>query len=194
MECLELLLSQFLVIYRQTLGEGGVNKEGMTKGRTSVLQFDSIEDMRDFLIRIGRNICTMLDAPENGKHKDIVETMAEYAQQHFDQEVTVKELAEKVLFMNQDYLSHLFVEKKGISYSCYLRQIRMQNAGKLLENRKLSITEVASMSGYNDTSQFIRVFKKDYGMTPKKYRDSMKWENSSGEQQSTTECEGGGCA
>lgn len=112
MECLELLLSQFLVIYRQTLGEGGVNKEGMTKGRTSVLQFDSIEDMRDFLIRIGRNICTMLDAPENGKHKDIVETMAEYAQQHFDQEVTVKELAEKVLFMNQDYLSHLFVEKK----------------------------------------------------------------------------------
>lgn len=96
--------------------------------------------------------------------------------------------------MNQDYLSHLFVEKKGISYSCYLRQIRMQNAGKLLENRKLSITEVASMSGYNDTSQFIRVFKKDYGMTPKKYRDSMKWENSSGEQQSTTECEGGGCA
>ncbi len=47
--------------------------------------------MRDFLIRIGRNICTMLDAPENGKHKDIVETMAEYAQQHFDQEVTVKE-------------------------------------------------------------------------------------------------------
>ena len=54
----------------------------------------------------------MLDAPENGKHKDIVETMAEYAQQHFDQEVTVKELAEKVLFMNQDYLSHLFVEKK----------------------------------------------------------------------------------
>ena len=194
MECLELLLSQFLVIYRQTLGEGGVNKEGMTKGRTSVLQFDSIEDMRDFLIRIGRNICTMLDAPENGKHKDIVETMAEYAQQHFDQEVTVKELAEKVLFMNQDYLSHLFVEKKGISYSCYLRQIRMQNAGKLLENRKLSITEVASMSGYNDTSQFIRVFKKDYGMTPKKYRDSMKWENSPGEQQSTTECEGGGCA
>lgn len=139
----------------------------MTKGRTSVLQFDSIEDMRDFLIRIGRNICTMLDASENGKHKDIVETMAEYAQQHFDQEVTVKELAEKVLFMNQDYLSHLFVEKKGISYSCYLRQIRMQNAGKLLENRKLSITEVASMSGYNDTSQFIRVFKKDYGMTPK---------------------------
>lgn len=73
--------------------------------------------------------------------------------------------------MNPAYLSHLFKEKTGESYSAYLKKIRIQKAKKLLEQNNCSITEVGVMTGYNDTSQFIRVFKQEIGMTPKKYRD-----------------------
>lgn len=104
---------------------------------------------------------------------DVVAVMQAYVQEHYSQDITVKELAEKVLYMNPAYVSHVFSEKKGTSFSAWLRQVRMNHAKKFLNDSQFSITEVASMSGYNDTSQFIRVFKQETGMTPKKYRDSL---------------------
>ena len=79
-------------------------------------------------------------------------------------------LAEKVFYMNAAYLSHLFTEKTGISYSAYIRRLRVEKAREFLEKDTYSITDIASMVGYNDTSQFIRIFKQEMGMTPKKYR------------------------
>lgn len=85
-------------------------------------------------------------------------------------DITVRELAESVFFMNQNYISHLFAEKKGISFSAFLRQVRISHAKELLKEEKWSVTEVAAMVGYNDTSQFIRIFRQEVGVTPKKYR------------------------
>ena len=78
------------------------------------------------------------------------------------------------MLFRSDYLSHLFAEKKGISFSVFLRQIRMEHARELLERENFSVTEVALMTGYNDTSQFIRFFKQETGMTPKKYRTYVR--------------------
>ncbi len=100
--------------------------------------------------------------------------MASYVRQHYNREISLQELAEKELFMNQDYLSHLFARKKGIGFAAYVKQVRMERARELLQQEQYSVTEVASMSGYNDTSQFIRFFKQETGMTPKKYRMEMR--------------------
>ena len=134
--------------------------------------------MENYFQSIGRNICKLSEKAGEESTRDVVAMMTEYAQVHFNQEITVKELAEKVLFMNPTYVSHAFVEKTGISFSTWLRGLRMDHAKKLLTSSKLSITEIASMSGYNDTSQFIRIFRQETGMTPKKYRDWIHMEES----------------
>ena len=99
--------------------------------------------------------------------------MKEYANENYSRDITVKTLAEKVFFMNPAYLSHLFKEKTGESYSPYLKRIRIEKAKSLLEEETCSITDVGAMTGYNDTSQFIRIFKQEMGITPKKYRDEI---------------------
>ena len=76
--------------------------------------------------------------------------------------------------MNRSYISHLFAEKKGISFSAFLRMIRICHAKEFLTDARWSVTDVALMSGYNDTSQFIRIFRQETGMTPKKYRIFLK--------------------
>lgn len=108
-----------------------------------------------------------------GGGEEIVQNMKIYAKEHCSKDITVKMLAEEMFFMNADYLSHLFKEKVGESYSVYLKNIRLKKAKELLKEDKFSVTEVAAMTGYNDTSQFIRVFKQNVGITPKKYRDEQ---------------------
>ena len=47
---------------------------------------------------------------------------------------------------------------------------RLNIAGELLRETNKSITEIAHACGFNNVSFFIREFKKDYSVTPKKYR------------------------
>ncbi|NBJ94379.1 response regulator [Parablautia muri] len=173
-ECLEMLYSKVTILFYQAIGENREEGEAFERTHTGILRFSSLDEMEHFLLNINKNICRMKMKTGNGNRKEIVDTLTEYAMEHYNQDISLKELAEKVLFMNQDYLSHLFAEKKGISFSVFLRQIRMEHAKELLERENFSVTEVASMTGYNDTSQFIRFFKQETGMTPKKYRTYVR--------------------
>lgn len=193
-DCLELLYIRLITLFKQAIGESGQDEISLDRSETGILRFDSLKEMEQFLGNISQNICRMgaqgligqskpgmsEQEADNGGRKDIVEVMAEYARRHYNREISLRELAEKELFMNQDYLSHLFAEKKGIGFASYVKQIRMERAKEFLRQEEYSVTEVAAMSGYNDTSQFIRFFKQETGMTPRKYRMEMRGEGEKG--------------
>ena len=183
-DCMELLISQLSIILHQALLLNGNEQLRLRQNRVSVMDFSSLDEIENYFHTVGKNICLFSGNDDEESSKDIITVMTEYAKTHFSQDITVKELAEKVLFMNPAYVSHLFVEKMGISFSTWLRELRMEHAKKLLTGSRLSITEVASMSGYNDTSQFIRIFRQETGMTPKKYRDSFQIEKSKSRKES----------
>lgn len=60
-----------------------------------------------------------------------------------------------------------------ISILQYLRQLRMEEAGKLLLHTKKNVGEIASEVGYTDMKHFYRLFKSYYGMSPKDYRNKQ---------------------
>jgi AraC-like DNA-binding protein len=68
------------------------------------------------------------------------------------------------------HLRYLFKEETGKSPAQYLRALRMQEAGRLLETTFLNVKEVMHRIGVYDESHFTRDFKKVYGMTPAQYR------------------------
>lgn len=174
-DCLELLYSQIMVLYRRALSLEETSAK-LEKGTERLMHFDTLNDLRDYLKRVASGICQMRGVSSDAESKpaqsgnEIVEKMTAYAMEHYSMDITVRELAESVFFMNQNYISHLFAEKKGISFSAFLRQVRISHAKELLKEEKWSVTEVAAMVGYNDTSQFIRIFRQEVGVTPKKYR------------------------
>ena len=174
-DCLELLYSQIMLLYRRVISLEDT-AAALERGSEKLLQFDSLEELRDYLTRIAASLCQMSRGSMETEKKtapsgsEIVAKMTAYALENYSMDITVRELAESVFFMNQNYISHLFAEKKGISFSAFLRQVRIGHAKELLKEEKWSVTEVAAMVGYNDTSQFIRIFRQEVGMTPKKYR------------------------
>ncbi len=137
-----------------------------------ILQCSSLREMEDYFHDIGRQLCESRELPPD--RRDVIRGIEEYVNRHYSEDITLKKMAEEVLFMNRDYVSHLFAEQKKVNFSTYLRQVRIVHAKEFLSESTLSIAEVAALTGYKDFSQFIRNFKLETGMTPKKYRDSRE--------------------
>lgn len=75
-------------------------------------------------------------------------------------------------------ISHSQLHRKlmaliGISPNKLIRQIKLQRAKGLLENPQLNIGQVAINSGFNDPGYFSRIFKRESGMTPQKWRSEL---------------------
>lgn len=140
----------------------------------SILDVDSVDELIKRMNRLIQILCMEMKKEKESNPDKLVRVMTEYIHQNYNKEISLKDLAENVLFMNHTYLSHIFAEKTGSCYSAYLKQVRMEKAKEFLKKDTLSITDVAISSGYNDCSQFIRSFKKEVGMTPKKFRERHK--------------------
>lgn len=56
----------------------------------------------------------------------------------------------------------------GLSPNDYMKKMRMERAAELLKNKELSIADVASMVGYDDSKYFATVFGKYFGCPPSK--------------------------
>ena len=88
---------------------------------------------------------------------------------HYASPPTIPELA-KMIALNEHKLKTGFREMYGKSIYEYIRGLRMENASHLLENMDLSISEIAGMVGYVNTSHFAAAFRSEYGLNPSDFR------------------------
>lgn len=93
----------------------------------------------------------------------------EFIKDHYADEVSLEDVATK-LSVTPQYLSKLFKEETGINFKEYLTELRIEASKSLLIKGEMSIKDICFKVGYNDTSYFIRAFKKYEGLTPKDYQ------------------------
>ena len=105
----------------------------------------------------------------DGIHHLIRQTL-QILETEYDQELTLSGLAER-LYLNPNYLSTLFKNETGTTFTQALLRIRMDKAKELLRTTKLKIYEIGSQVGYADSAHFSRVFKNQEAMSPYDYRD-----------------------
>jgi AraC-like DNA-binding protein len=79
-------------------------------------------------------------------------------------------LSKQIAKISPGHLARLFRENKGLSFTDYLRNIRLQKAAEALRNTKLPVSRVGKNVGYHDGSRFALHFRKKFGMTPIAYR------------------------
>lgn len=109
----------------------------------------------------------------NIQGNDIVECAKKYLWDHYNEDVTLADVAEAVS-VSTFHLSHLFKKETGSPPIKYLIQCRMEKAKELLQNKKVPITEIAISVGYDSPNYFSTVFKKMEGMSPAQYRKKVK--------------------
>ena len=101
----------------------------------------------------------------------LVSRVIELSEERFnDPDLSIAALAAELGY-NAKYLSHLFKEKMGITYSEYLRSLRIKYAVSLFDHGIDSVKNVALLSGFSDPLYFSSVFKKSIGCSPSDYRE-----------------------
>lgn len=71
--------------------------------------------------------------------------------------------------LSRVHLHRKLKELTNLSTRDFIKNIRMQQAAKLLKEKKLGISEVAYAVGYNNLSHFSSTFKEIFGVSPKEY-------------------------
>lgn len=71
--------------------------------------------------------------------------------------------------MSETKLKQLFKQTFGETIYNYYQQARMKEASFLLKQAKLSVSDVGYELGFSNLSHFSRLFKRQYGITPKRY-------------------------
>jgi len=75
----------------------------------------------------------------------------------------------KKFHMTPEYLSNLFAKETGVTFSTYLKELRMEKAISLLLEREKKIYEIAYLVGYPDPKYFSKVFKEYTGVSAKQF-------------------------
>ena len=104
-----------------------------------------------------------------GYVQQTAEEMRRYLKQHLDQKLTIKQMSQRYCLSHTAFKEY-FRRMNGCPFHKWLLQQRMAKAVELLRHSSMSILEVAQSVGYEGVSQFNVVFKRIYGVTPRKYR------------------------
>lgn len=130
----------------------------------------SIEDYKNITERICQVCYSVLDQVEEDvcRH-DVVDDMVNFIRENYGEDICLDLFAEKYR-MSPIYLSKLFKEFKGVNYTDYLNEIRMEKAQEFLLNTDIKVKDISQKIGYKDSNAFIKAFKKCYGVSPGEYR------------------------
>ena len=101
-----------------------------------------------------------------------VSKACKYIEENISRRITLSEVAELVN-MSDSAFSHFFKKKTGISFITYVNNLRVAKACDLLASTSLSASEICYDCGFNNKSNFIRIFTKRKNMTPIEYRNHI---------------------
>lgn len=155
--------------------EGGLNEE--TAFTLSDFYIQQIEELRSLKTILNLMEEAIIDYTKRvrqlnvEKYSATITTCQDYIYKHLYGDITLDQLA-KICSLSPNYLSSLFKKEVGIPVSEYIQRQRIDEAKRLLELTKYSISEISTWLNFNDQSYFIKTFKKYTGLTPRQFRNN----------------------
>lgn len=131
----------------------------------------SADNLIAYLDYVFDRACAYINESKN--EGNTVARVKKYVDQHYCEEITREDLG-KVAYLSAGYLGNYFKKEMGISLGSYIMEKRLEKACALLQEGKLSVSEVAKAVGYDNFSYFSRLFKAKVGKTPKDYCRQFK--------------------
>lgn len=108
----------------------------------------------------------------NFKDNERIKLIFNYIRQNFSREVSLPDIA-SIIHMTPQSFCRFFKKSTKKTFVQFLNEYRMNHAIKLLIDTDLDIKTISYETGFNNLSNFFRVFKRTTGFTPEAYRKNL---------------------
>lgn len=135
---------------------------GISKFQTEMLFRDVLNEA----------LLCVVNSQNSSESHTVFERVCNYIHENYYQSLTISCLAEQN-HINRNRLSYVFKKHAGIGPAEYLLKYRINMAQKMLYTSEAPVQQIAQAVGIEDPFYFSRVFKKQFGIPPKEYREKF---------------------
>lgn len=125
--------------------------------------------VNDLLLALNRLAYEQNTPKRRSSEHLLYQQLTEYIEEHLEEDLSLETLAKK-FYVSKYHIAHVFKDNIGMSIHQYITKKRLDLCKDAISG-KMNITEAYHMFGFGDYSSFYRAFKKEYGISPKDYRD-----------------------
>lgn len=166
-----MLIDEICRIYRNALQE---DEKELVRFR-DIYRFaqseELMEELTGWMIGFREKINEEFDDYRN---RSKVDKALEYIQANYDKDLNMAVVSNYVS-MNYSLFSYVFKQYTGQNFVNYIRELRMNEAKRLLVETDMRVIEVSRQVGYEDEKHFTKTFKRLSGVSPTEYRKNMQF-------------------
>lgn len=101
-----------------------------------------------------------------------ISDICKYIEDNYKENISMKDIAKRIN-MSESAFSHFFKKRTSRSFVEYVNEVRIGKATKMLMETTHSVSEISYLCGFNNLSNFNKMFKKITQQTPTEYRVSL---------------------
>ncbi len=105
-------------------------------------------------------------------NQQLMESVLDIINEKYGEDLYLGKIAEQ-FSISPHYLSRLFKDQMGLSFTKHLMQVRFSKANELLKNSSLKVADISKMVGYNNVNSFVRAFRQQEGVSPGSIRKNV---------------------
>lgn len=139
---------------------------------TSILEMERIQDFDVLDAWLGVMLHQFFDMVfdfNDAKHQSTIQQVSAYIQDHLEEKLTLEKVSNQV-HLSKSYLCRILKEELGCTFTEYVNRLRVERSKLYLHRSNMSLSEIAHLVGFDDQSYFTRIFKRQVGIPPGKYR------------------------
>lgn len=111
----------------------------------------------------------MLKEMIKAQNEQLIEMISNYVDIHMHERIYVEDIC-RALDISRTQLYEETKQYTNGGIASFIKIKRLNKAKKLVTGTSMSVSEISDKTGFSDYNYFLRVFKKHYGISPKKMR------------------------
>ncbi len=169
-------IQELLVLMGRAAIDGGADVDEILslcqRYASEVNTLEGIEALNRWIAAILHKFINFAFDFRNIKHQNVIFKTNAYIKDHLTEKISLDLVADQV-YLSKSYFCRVIKEELGCTFTEYVNRIRVDRSKTLLRSTTMSIAEIACAVGFDDQSYYTRVFKKQTGIAPGKYREQI---------------------